>query len=137
MPSTNDDGLYVQAVSTNIDDKTLHELYMWPFQDALRAGTTCVMCSYQRLNNSYSCQNSKLLNGLLKEELGFQGYVISDWTAQHAGIASAEAGLDIAMPDTGYWGQNISLAIANGTMESSRLDDMVTRSVGLWKAGLQ
>ena len=58
------------------------------------------MCSYQRVNNSYGCANSKILNGLLKTELGFQGFVVSDWFAQHAGYASALAGLDMAMPNS-------------------------------------
>ncbi|KAI7527526.1 putative beta-glucosidase, partial [Hortaea werneckii] len=75
-----------QAVSSNVDDRTTHELYMWPFQDALAAGAGSVMCSYQRANNSYGCQNSKLMNGLLKTELGFQGFVVSDWYAVHTGI---------------------------------------------------
>ena len=75
-----------QAVSSNVDDRTTHELYMWPFQDALAAGAGSVMFSYQRANNSYGCQNSKLMNGLLKTELGFQGFVVSDWYAVHTGI---------------------------------------------------
>lgn len=62
----------VEALSANIDDKTLHELYLWPFADALYAGSATAMCSYTRLNNSYGCQNSKLLNDILKTELGFQ-----------------------------------------------------------------
>lgn len=70
------------AVSSNIDDKTIHELYLWPFQDAVHAGAGCIMCSYNRVNNSYGCQNSKTLNGLLKTELGFEGFVVSDWGAQ-------------------------------------------------------
>jgi beta-glucosidase-like glycosyl hydrolase len=52
---------------------------MWTFQDAIRAGAGSVMCSYNQLNGSYGCQNSKALNGLLKGELGFQGFVVSDW----------------------------------------------------------
>ncbi|KAJ5505363.1 Glycoside hydrolase superfamily [Penicillium expansum] len=131
-PETDSNGHYVEAVSSNIDDKTLHELYLWPFQDAVLAGTTCIMCSYNRLNNSYACQNSKTLNGLLKTELGFQGYVISDWYAQHAGIASASAGLDVVMPSSSYWNSNLTTAIANGTMEASRLDDMITRLMATW-----
>jgi beta-glucosidase len=62
------------AMSSNIDDRTLHEMYGWPFADAIRAGVASVMCSYQMVNNSYSCGNSKLLNGILKDELGFQGF---------------------------------------------------------------
>lgn len=72
----------VEAVSDNVDDKTLHELYLWPFANAVHAGSGSIMCSYNRVNNSYSCQNSKLLNGILKTELGFEGFVVSDWGAQ-------------------------------------------------------
>lgn len=82
-----------EAISSNIDDKTLHELYVWPFADAVRAGVGAFMCSYNQVNNSYGCQNSKLMNDVLKSELGFQGFVMSDWTAQHTGIAGAVAGL--------------------------------------------
>lgn len=82
-----------EAISSNIDDKTLHELYVWPFADAVRAGVGAFMCSYNQVNNSYACQNSKLMNDVLKSELGFQGFVMSDWTAQHTGIAGAVAGL--------------------------------------------
>lgn len=64
---------------------------MWPFQDAINAGTMSVMASYNRVNNSFVTQNSKALNGLLKTELGFQGYVVSDWGGQRTGIASVSA----------------------------------------------
>jgi len=114
-PTTNLAGQSVEAVSSNIDDKTMHEIYLWPFQgtlslylaacvllifsqDAIHAGTGNIMCSYNRLNNSHSCGNSKILNGLLKTELGFNGFVVSDWYAQHSGVATALAGLDMAMP---------------------------------------
>lgn len=53
----------VAAVSSNIDDRTMHELYLWPFADAVKAGTGNIMCSYNRVNNSYGCQNSKTQNG--------------------------------------------------------------------------
>lgn len=57
----------------------------------------------------------------------FKGYVITDWFAQHTGIASANAGLDVVMPSSSYWNGNLTTAISNGTMEASRLDDMITR----------
>ena len=123
-----------ETLSSNIDDKALHELYMWPFADAVRAGVGSVMCVYTQVNNSYGCQNSKLLNGLLKDELGFQGFVMSDWQAQHTGVASAVAGLDMSMPgdtefNTGlsYWGTNLTLAVLNGTVPEYRIDDMALR----------
>lgn len=117
-----------QAVSSNIDDQTMHELYLWPFQDAVRAGTANMMCSYQRINNSYGCANSATLNGLLKTELGFQGFVVSDWNAQYTGVATALAGLDVAMPGASvYWGPELSKAVSNESVTEARLDDMVTR----------
>ncbi|EAW22115.1 beta-glucosidase [Aspergillus fischeri NRRL 181] len=127
-----EDGVDIAAVSSNIDDKTMHELYLWPFQDAVLAGSASIMCSYNRVNNSYGCQNSKTLNGLLKTELGFQGYVMTDWGAQHAGIAGANAGLDMVMPSTETWGANLTTAISNGTMDASRLDDMAIRIIASW-----
>ncbi|TQS32014.1 hypothetical protein Golomagni_07684, partial [Golovinomyces magnicellulatus] len=123
-----------EAISSNIDDKTMHEYYSWPFQDAVKAGVGSVMCSYNQVNNSYGCQNSKTLNGLLKDEYGFQGFVMSDWQAQHAGAATAVAGLDMTMPgdtefNTGisYWGSNLTLAVINGTVPAYRVDDMAMR----------
>jgi beta-glucosidase-like glycosyl hydrolase len=102
------------------------------------------MCSYNQVNNSYSCQNSKLLNNLLKDELGFQGFVMSDWQAQHTGAASALAGLDMTMPgDTvfnsgeSFWGTNLTLAVINGTVPEWRIDDMATRIMAAYfKVGL-
>ncbi|CAK7267295.1 hypothetical protein SEPCBS119000_002469 [Sporothrix epigloea] len=122
----------VQSVSTNMDDRTMHELYLWPFQNAVLAGTGNIMCSYNRLNNSYSCANSKGLNGLLKTELGFQGFVVSDWLAQHTGSASALAGLDMAMPNDEFFGQNLVQAVQNGSVPASRVTDMATRIISAW-----
>ena len=116
-----------EAMSSNVDDRTLHELYAFPFMDAVKAGAGSVMCSYQRANHSYGCQNSKLMNGVLKTELGFQGFVTSDWGAQHAGVATANAGMDLIMPDGGYWGNNLTRAVNNGSVSETRLNDMVTR----------
>lgn len=129
------DGVTVDALSTNVDDKTMHETYLWPFANAVKAGTTSIMCSYNRVNGSYGCQNSKTLNGLLKDELGFQGYVISDWGATHSGVASIEAGLDMNMPGgidfsgapPSLWGGNISIAVTNGSLAIERIDDMIHR----------
>jgi beta-glucosidase len=93
QPTVAADGTTIEAVSSNVDDKTMHETYLWPFANAVRAGTASIMGPYSRLNGSYGCQNSKALNGLLKTELGYQGYVMSDWGAVHSGVASIKAGL--------------------------------------------
>ncbi|KAK6607853.1 beta-glucosidase G 1 [Botrytis cinerea] len=126
------------SVSANVEDRTIHELYMWPFYNAVRAGVANVMCSYNRVNSSYACQNSKLLNGLLKTELGFQGFVVSDWMGTHAGVASANAGLDMTMPGAEWWdpmapgiptyfGSNLTTAVSNGSVTLERLNDMALR----------
>ncbi|KAI5293455.1 hypothetical protein KEM52_005520 [Ascosphaera acerosa] len=122
------------SVSSNIDDVTMHELYLWPWADAVRAGVGSIMCSYNQVNNSYACQNSYMLNKLLKGELGFQGFVVTDWQAQHSGVGSALAGLDMSMPgdtvfDTGdsFWGTNLTIAVLNGTVPQWRVNDMATR----------
>ncbi|KJZ74948.1 Putative beta-glucosidase A [Hirsutella minnesotensis 3608] len=132
-----------EALSSNVDDKTMHEVYAWPFVDAVKAGVGSIMCSYNQINNSYGCQNSRLLNGILKGEMGFQGFVMSDWQAQHSGIASAVAGLDMTMPgDTvfnsgkSFWGGNLTLGAINGTLPVWRLDDMAMRIMAAYfKAG--
>jgi beta-glucosidase len=128
------------SITSNIDDRTMHEIYLWPFAEAVRAGVGAIMCSYQQVNNSYSCQNSKLLNGLLKDELGFQGFVMSDWGAQLTGTASALAGLDMTMPggavlengSPSYWGSDLTTAVLNGSVPLQRVDDMVTRILAAW-----
>ncbi|KAK4443375.1 glycoside hydrolase [Podospora aff. communis PSN243] len=128
------------ALSANIDDRTLHELYVWPFYDAVKAGVASVMCSYNQVNNSYACGNSKLLNGILKDELGFQGFVMSDWLAQRSGVGTALAGLDMTMPGDGLrwangeslWGPELTKSILNGSIPLDRLNDMVTRIVAAW-----
>ncbi|PYI28771.1 BETA-glucosidase precursor [Aspergillus indologenus CBS 114.80] len=122
------------TVSSNVDDKTIHEMYLWPFADAVRAGVGAIMCSYNQINNSYGCQNSYTLNKLLKAELGFQGFVMSDWGAHHSGVGSALAGLDMSMPGditfdsaTSFWGTNLTIAVLNGTVPQWRVDDMAVR----------
>lgn len=116
-----------EALSSNVDDRTIHELYAFPFASAIRYGAGSVMCSYNRANNSYACQNSKLLNGILKTELGFEGFVVSDWGAGHTGIAAANAGLDLIMPNEGYWGSQLVEAVQNGSVSYERVQDMTTR----------
>ncbi|GAW19816.1 hypothetical protein ANO14919_093070 [Xylariales sp. No.14919] len=122
----------VESVSSNIDDKTMHELYLWPFQDAVYAGTGNIMCSYNRVNNSYGCANSKTQNGLLKTELGFQGAITSDWDALHTGVAGSLAGMDIVMPSSNLWGDQLVKAVKNGSVSEDRLSDMATRVIASW-----
>ncbi|KAF8160393.1 beta glucosidase [Mycena galopus ATCC 62051] len=139
-----------QIYSSNIDDKTLHEVYLWPFAEAVKAGVGAVMCSYNLINQTQACQNSKLLNGVMKEELGFQGFIMSDWAAMINGVQPALAGLDMNMPGflgynigdqndpdpanatNSWWGAQLITMINNGSVPESRIDDMVTRTIAAW-----
>ncbi|KAK6064867.1 glycosyl hydrolase family 3 N terminal domain-containing protein [Seiridium cupressi] len=122
-----------ESMSSNVDERTLHEVYALPFMGAIRDGAGSVMCSYNRANNSYACQNSKLLNGVLKTELGFEGFVVSDWGAVRSGVATADAGMDMIMPtDEGFWGSKLLNAVNNGSVTEERANDMATRILAAW-----
>ena len=117
-----------RGYSANLDDKTIHEIYLWPFTDSVAAGAGSVMCSYNQVNGTPACQNNETLNGLLKGELGFQGNVMSDWGATKTGIPSVLAGLDIDMPGhDNLMDIHLLPAIQNGTIPEARIDDMVVR----------
>lgn len=126
------------TLSSNIDDRTLHELYLWPFADAIQANVASVMCSYNKLNGTWACESDPALKKILKEELGFQGYVMTDWDAQHTTTESANAGLDMTMPGSDYdggtilWGAKLADAVNSGAVAQSRVDDMVRRILAAW-----
>jgi beta-glucosidase-like glycosyl hydrolase len=114
--------------SANLDDKTIHEIYLWPFIDSVAAGAGSIMCSYNQVNGTQACQNDKTLNGLLKGELAFQGNVMSDWGATKTGIESVLGGLDIEMPGgDGFLGYSLLKAVQSGTLTEAKINDMITR----------
>lgn len=125
--------------SSNVNDRAQHELYVAPFLRSVQAGVVSVMCSYNQINETYACENDRTLNQILKDELGFKGYVMSDWGAHHSTVASAIHGLDMSMPGDGsmgdgwsYWGANLTLSVNNGSVSEERLDDMATRVAAAW-----
>src|ERR1017187_5551310 len=86
------------GTSTYIDDQTLHEIYVAPFDAAIReADVSSIMCSYNRLNGTFACGNEATLTKVLRDEIGFKGFVTSDWGAVHA-VNFINAGLDMEMP---------------------------------------
>lgn len=130
----NPDGTQTEAISSNVDDRTIHELYLWPFANAVKTGTAGVMCSYNRLNQEYACENSYLLQTVLRDELGFKGFVVSDWFATHSTAKSINSGLDLEMPGylpvdypgSQFWfGENVLNAIRNGSVTEARVDEMI------------
>lgn len=65
--------------SSNVDERTRHEMYYVPFQGAVEAGVGSFMCSYNKINDVWACENPETLNTDLKGHLGFKGFVMSDW----------------------------------------------------------
>nr|BAE43955.1 membrane beta-glucosidase 1 [Physarum polycephalum] len=125
---------YRTTSSSNADVRTMHEVYLWPFRQAVKAGTGSVMCSYNLVNGFYACENEYILTEVLKKEFGFQGYIMSDWAATMSGLPSILAGLDMTMPGdvtfnsgTTYFGEHLVDDVANGTVTQARLDDMAIR----------
>jgi len=83
--------------NTFVDDQTLHEVYVAPFEAAVKAGVSSIMCSYNRLNGTFACGNKETLTTILRDQLGFKGFVTSDWGAVHS-VEFINAGLDMEMP---------------------------------------
>jgi beta-glucosidase len=118
-----------------VDERTLHEIYLAPFQAAVDSGVASIMCSYNRFNGPYACDNHHALTDILRGELGFQGFVTSDWGAIH-GTGFINAGVDMEMPGEGSFGNalpafftkpQLMAAIADGTVSISRIDEAVGR----------
>ena len=115
-------------VSSNIDDRTLRELYLLPFEMGVKAGSLSVMSAYNQLNNVFCSSNEQILTNILKEEWNFPGYVVSDWGAAQDTIGNANGGLDCEMPGPARsWGENLVKAVNNGKVEEEVVDDKVRR----------
>jgi beta-glucosidase len=122
--------------SANADNKTLHEVYLWPFADAVKNGMMSVMCAMNKVNDVRSCENHWILNGYLKTDLGFPGLVHPDVGSQVTAYNSFNAGLDLG--SAAYWSEPVIAAgLANGKITQNRLDDMAIRNViGYYYVGL-
>lgn len=90
-------GYDLQGYKTVVDEQTLHEVYLAPFEAVIDAGVSSLMCSYNYLNGKFGCGSDDLLNVTLRKELGFKGFVTSDWGATHQ-ATDINAGLDMEMP---------------------------------------
>ena len=131
----NDSETQRMTVDVRIDDRTLRELYLAPFEAIVRdEGAWAVMAAYNGVNGSPMTE-SPLLRDILHGEWGYDGLVMSDWTAAHATEAAAQAALDLAMPGPaslyGPWGDALFEAVGKGTVDESLIDDKVVRILRL------
>lgn len=117
------------SISAEIDERTLREIYLAAFETVVKkAQPWTIMCSYNRINGVYSCENDWLLNKVLRDEWGFEGLVMTDWGAMNERVPSLKAGLDLEMPDChGETDKLIVKAVQSGELEESILDTAVER----------
>ena len=117
------------SVSAEVDERALHELYLRPFEIAVKEGApSTVMCSYNRINGVYASENRMLLTRILREQWGFDGLVISDWGAVYRRPAGVAAGLDLEMPSSGgVTDREIVRAVRAGRLDEAALDALCAR----------
>ena len=115
--------------SSEVDERTLREIYFPAFETAVKKSQPyTVMCSYNRINGTYASEDPWLLTDILRDEWGFEGYVMSDWGAVNDRVEALKAGLDLEMPSTGgVTDQEIMKAVRDGTLEEAILNRAVER----------
>ncbi|MGZ3652711.1 MAG: glycoside hydrolase family 3 protein [Bdellovibrionota bacterium] len=138
--AVNDQEINRMTVNVVIDERTLQEIHLRAFHEAVKAGAWTVMAAYNRINGHYASENNELLNEILKKKWGFRGFVVSDWDATHSTVEAANAGLDLEMPNTKYFGSPLLAAVQTRAVSENTIDDKVSRilraifAVGLFDA---
>ncbi|WP_433238924.1 glycoside hydrolase family 3 protein [Actinomadura nitritigenes] len=129
----NDSETARMSYDARIDDATLDAVYMRPFEDAVKAGAWAVMAAYNKVNGTTMTENRALLTGVLKERWGFDGVLMSDWTAIRSTAASANAGMDLEMPGMpgNAWRDRLVTAVRDGEVAEELVDDKVLRILRL------
>lgn len=135
----NDQEFERNSMSSEVDERTLREIYLEPFRIAVRnSNPWSIMSGYNRINGIYACENDHTLKDILKDEWGFKGVVISDWFGTYDDGVPAGA-LDLEMPGPARWMSNkkVKKALENGSLSEQSLNDKVRRLLGvIEKAGL-
>ncbi len=125
----NDSEFERHTISSEVDPRTLRELYLYPFEVAVaEARPWSVMSSYNKINGTWASENEDLLGGVLKGEWGFDGFVVSDWFGTNSTAPVANGGLDLEMPGPArHYGEKLRAAVDAGEVSESTLDDKVRR----------
>jgi beta-glucosidase len=116
------------AVNVNIDERAARESDLLAFEIALdETDIAAVMCSYNRVNGDYACENKYLLNDVLKKDWNFKGFVVSDWGATHSAAKASHAGLDHEEPGWIFYSDELKQDVQSGKVSQAELDDHVHR----------
>jgi beta-glucosidase len=126
--AANDQETNRKTINEVIDDRTLHEIHLPAFEDAVkRAGVATVMCAYPAINGEFGCENTHLLTSVLRDQWHFGGFVQSDASATHTAVGSANAGQDLELRDNGPYDEELKQAVLDGTVSMRTLDTMIVR----------
>ena len=114
------------SVNVIADERTMREIYLKPFEAAVKeAGAMCVMPAYNKVNGYYCSENARLLNEILREEWGFKGMTVSDWGGTHSTMGAALGGLCVQMTGDNYFGQALIDSVRNGALDEAVVDAKV------------
>ena len=114
------------SVNVIIDERTLREIYLKPFERAIReGGAMSVMPAYNKVNGDYCSENEHLLNEILRGEWGFKGYTLSDWGGTHSTMGAMLHGLNVQMTGSSYLGKPVIDSIATGALTEDLVDEKV------------
>ncbi|MEA2584542.1 MAG: beta-glucosidase [Thermomicrobiales bacterium] len=129
----NDSEFQRNTISSEVDERPLREIYLPPFEAAVReAGTWAVMAGYNKVNGVYAGEHRALLTDTLKREWGFEGIVMSDWFGTQGVVDAANNGLDLEMPGPPLWrGEHLLAAVEAGEVDAAAIDDAVRRTLRL------
>ncbi|OJJ50745.1 hypothetical protein ASPZODRAFT_126671 [Penicilliopsis zonata CBS 506.65] len=121
------------TLSTEVDEQTLRELYLLPFQLIMKlADPWCFMTSYNRVNGTYVSDDPRLVQGVLRHEWGFRGLVVSDWMGTYSTAEGMNAGVDLEMPGPPKWrGERLLQAVAEGAVSQKTIDESARRVLDL------
>ena len=116
------------AVNANIDKRSMRETDLRAFGIALAiSDAQGVMCSYNRVNGDFACENSYLLTDVLKKAFNFKGFVLSDWGGTHSAVKASHAGLDQEQPDKYFYGDTLKKAVESGEVSQAEINEHVHR----------
>ncbi len=114
------------SVNVIADERTMREIYLKPFEAAIKeGGAMCVMPAYNKVNGYYCSENAHLNNEILRGEWGFKGMTVSDWGGTHSTMGAALGGLCVQMTGDNYFGQALIDSVRNGALPESIVDDKV------------
>lgn len=128
----NDSETERMTVDVRVGERALRELYLAPFERIVAAGVWAVMAAYNGVNGATMTEHAELQNDVLKREWGFDGVIVSDWTAARSAAPAANGGLDVVMPAAGDpWGDALVAAVRAGDVAEEVIDDKVRRVLRL------